>query len=70
MDSKVLTPEDMNTVQALVARYGLRPMVNAIAEATDELHADGKPVLDEFGDPMDEGDIQTAVSNLLEGQLY
>jgi hypothetical protein len=70
MDSKHLTPEDMTTVRALVAHYGLRPMVNAIAKAAEELDADGKPVLDEFGDPMDEGDIQTAVANLLDGQLY
>jgi hypothetical protein len=45
-------------------------MVNAIAKAAESRFAEGEPVLDEFGEPMDEGDIQTAVANLLDGSLY
>jgi hypothetical protein len=70
MGIKLLKPQDMSIVRDLLARYGLRPLVNSVAKAADEFLAEGKPVLNEHGEPMDEGDIETAVANLLEGQLY
>jgi hypothetical protein len=61
---------DRQTVQALVARYGLRPVVDAVAAAALALLEAGQPVKDAQGDPMDREDIETAAQNLREASLY
>lgn len=64
-----LDPGDMATIRTLVARHGLRPVVDAVGAAAVELSNQDIPVADEYGDPMDASDIQTAAANLAEG-LY
>lgn len=64
-----LDTADMATVRTLVARHGLRPMVDAVAAAAQELHEQEIPVPDEYGQPMEADDLEIAVSNLGE-QLY
>jgi hypothetical protein len=61
---------DQQTVRALVARYGLRPVVDAVGAAALALLAAREPVKDEDGDAMDAEDIEIAARNLIEGSLY
>jgi hypothetical protein len=65
-----LNEHDTQTVRTLVAEYGLRPVVNAVGAAALALLQTGQPVKDADGDPMDEGEIETAAHNLIEGSLY
>lgn len=69
-DRHYLSGVDHETVRTLVARHGLRPMVDAVGCAARELIESGVPVLNEFHEPMDEGDIQVAAENLCSGDLY
>jgi hypothetical protein len=52
-----------------VARHGLRPVVDAVGAAARELLEADIPVLDEYHEPMDKGDVETAADNLCHGDL-
>jgi hypothetical protein len=67
--SVTLKSTDLLVIMAVVAEYGLRPVVDAVAAAAQMLLEAGEPVKDEQGESMDREDIETAVRNLLEG-LY
>lgn len=61
---------DHETIRTLVARHGLRPVVNAVGKSARELAKSGIPVLNEFHEPMDKDNIRIAAENLCNGDLY
>lgn len=53
----------------MVGEYGLRPTVNGLADAIEDLLNTKATIRDEFGEPMHESDIQLSIKNLRES-LY
>lgn len=65
-----LDKTDMDAVQDLVRRNGLRPVIDAVgAAALSDVNA-GHFVLNEFEEKMDESDVRTAAYNLTHGDLF
>lgn len=61
---------DFSEIKALVTKYGLRPVIDAVANAAEMLDKSRLPVKDAYGDPMDSEDIRTATHNLRQRDLY
>lgn len=64
-----LNKDDQELIRSLVARNGLRPVVDAVGAAAMYLMEHDQPVMDAEGDPMDAEDIETAAANLAD-DLY
>ena len=69
-DRHYLNNHDMLIVEQLVAKHGLRPMVDAVGAVAKKLVEDGQKVKDAYGDPMDKEDVETASHHLTHADLY
>ena len=65
-----ISGDDHKLITELVEKHGLRPHVDAVGCAARELVEIGKSVKDEYGDQMDDDDVQTAAHVLTNGDLY